>query len=364
MCSKKRSVLRVILPILCAMFVIYILLYIKYKNTFISKPPLNNLKIVNKYITITPDIIIACVVCGDRLNEALTMLKSAIVFSMNARLKFIIFAENNLLFDIDKVLNKWTVNTTLSYELKKLSFPVKNNKEWKNLFKPCAAQRLFLPDLLTDIDSVLYVDTDTIFMAPLYITWNLFKEFNATQLAGLSPEHEDPNVGWYNRFAKHPYYGKLGVNSGVMLMNLTRMRHFQWSKYVLPIYQKYKNKISWGDQDIINIIFHYQSDKLYVFPCLFNYRPDHCMYMSVCNPQEPYEGVIVLHGNRGYFHSLKQPIFHTVYEAMANFDITSDPYQNFLAVVEKFVETNSTTNCGKVKDLFLTYSRKYIKNNS
>lgn len=49
----------------------------------------------------------------------------------------------------------------------------------------------------------------------------------------------------------------IGVNSGVMLMNLTRMRAFQWKAYVVPIYKKYKLKITWGDQDIINIIFHY-----------------------------------------------------------------------------------------------------------
>lgn len=48
-----------------------------------------------------------------------------------------------------------------------------------------------------------------------------------------------------------------GVNSGVMLMNLTRMRQFGWEKYLAPIYKEFKLKITWGDQDIINIIFHY-----------------------------------------------------------------------------------------------------------
>lgn len=66
-----------------------------------------------------------------------------------------------------------------------------------------------------------------------------------------------------------------GVNSGVMLMNLTRMRHFQWEKYVIPVYQEYKTKITWGDQDIINIVFHFHPEKLYVYPCNYNYRPDH-----------------------------------------------------------------------------------------
>ncbi len=60
-----------------------------------------------------------------------------------------------------------------------------------------------------------------------------------------------------------------------MLMNLTRMRNFGWEKYVIPIYQEYKTKITWGDQDIINIVFHFHPDKLYVYPCNYNFRPDH-----------------------------------------------------------------------------------------
>lgn len=38
-------------------------------------------------------------------------------------------------------------------------------------------------------------------------------------------------------------------------MNLTRMRSFKWEQYMVPIYKKYKLKIPWGDQDIVNILF-------------------------------------------------------------------------------------------------------------
>lgn len=99
-----------------------------------------------------------------------------------------------------------------------------------------------------------------------------------------------------------------------MLMNLTRMRKFKWVDYMLPIYKEFKLKITWGDQDIINIIFHYHPDKLYVYSCRYNFRPDHCMYMSVCHSAEK-EGVAVLHGSRGFFHSEKQPVFQMIYKA-------------------------------------------------
>lgn len=41
-----------------------------------------------------------------------------------------------------------------------------------------------------------------------------------------------------------------------MLMNLTRMREFNWISRLAPVLEKYRLYLTWGDQDIINIIFH------------------------------------------------------------------------------------------------------------
>lgn len=71
---------------------------------------------------------------------------------------------------------------------------------------------------------MLYVDTDVLFLRPMDDIWALLKAFNSSQLAAMAPEHEVPKIGWYSRFARHPFYGVTGVNSGVMLMNLTRIR--------------------------------------------------------------------------------------------------------------------------------------------
>ena len=78
--------------------------------------------------------------------------------------------------------------------------------------------------ILKDVDALLYVDTDVLFLRPMDDIWSFFKAFNSTQLAAMAPEHEIPKIGWYSRFARHPFYGVTGVNSGVMLMNLTRIR--------------------------------------------------------------------------------------------------------------------------------------------
>lgn len=54
---------------------------------------------------------------------------------------------------------------------------------------------------------------------------------------------------------------------------------------------------------------------LFIFPCQWNYRPDHCMYGSNCKGAED-EGVSILHGNRGVYHDNKQPAFKVVYDAI------------------------------------------------
>lgn len=66
---------------------------------------------------------------------------------------------------------------------------------------------------------------------------------------------------------------------------------------------------------IIGLFFIVES--LFVFPCQWNYRPDHCIYGSNCREAEE-EGVFILHGNRGVYHDDKQPAFRAMYEALRN----------------------------------------------
>lgn len=54
------------------------------------------------------------------------------------------------------------------------------------------------------------MDTDVLFLSPVETVWRHFDKFNSSQMVALAPESEDANVGWYNRFARHPYYKPLG----------------------------------------------------------------------------------------------------------------------------------------------------------
>ena len=128
----------------------------------------------------------------------------------------------------------------------------------------------------------------------------------------------------------------------------------RWEELLMPLLQKYKLNITWGDQDLLNVIFHHNPGKtahmnitcslvhffkrivlvkvhriplflmkvsvsvsecLLEFPCQWNYRPDHCIYGSNCASAEE-DGIYILHGNRGVYHDNKQPAFRAVYEAI------------------------------------------------
>lgn len=74
----------------------------------------------------------------------------------------------------------------------------------------------------------------------------------------------------------------LGVNSGVMLMHLSRMRQFGWVKYLAPIYKEFRLKLTWGDQDIINIFFHFHPGKFMLL--VFNLKNKNCACITFNGP--------------------------------------------------------------------------------
>ncbi|XP_053614084.1 glucoside xylosyltransferase 2-like [Plodia interpunctella] len=296
-------------------------------------------------------IFLCLAVCESRFEEAIIAIKSLLLFTKNP-VHFIIFTEEKLKPKFTEILNQWigSPSTLFYFDLKSIKFPDAHRDVWLNLFLRCSAQRLFLPDLLPEIDAMIYVDTDTLFLGPIEDLWSYFSKFNSYQLTAMVLEVENPNASWYPRFAKHPFYGKTGLNSGVMLMNLTRMREFEWVSYLTPIMMKWKLNIPWGDQDIINIIFHYHSRAVYELPCRYNYRTDQCTYGDACAGAVA-EGVRLLHGSRQAFHG-KEPAFQAMYQAVADHELGRDTPEELLNNMEKYFANAVSTKCGRLKEAF------------
>uniref|UniRef100_UPI00358E9637 glucoside xylosyltransferase 1-like isoform X1 n=2 Tax=Myxine glutinosa TaxID=7769 RepID=UPI00358E9637 len=319
---------------------------------------------------VTP-VELAVATCGERVEGTMTMLKSAVLFAQHP-IKVHIFADESLHRSLSDLLEKWpdTFRRRMNASLYPITFPDGQDKEWRHLFKLCASERLFLPSLLKDTDSLIYVDTDVLFLEPVEKLWSKFAQFGPLHLAGLAPEHEDPKAGWYARFARHPFYGRAGVNSGVMLMNLSRLRaasyktdmsplRLHWDEVLWPLFRKYRFNITWGDQDLINIIFHFNPEFLYEFDCAWNYRPDHCMYGSACPAAED-KGVSVLHGNRGVLYDAKNPAFRAIYQALRDFPWGGDVVQDLLDPLDQALSSAENTQCGRLSAQFTQGLRRTI----
>ncbi|VVC91532.1 unnamed protein product, partial [Leptidea sinapis] len=293
-----------------------------------------NRRLVSNVHTNKERVVLSFVVCDKRFNESLNVIKSVLLFT-KVPVYFIVFADNTLRSQFNSTLSNWKyiIGDQFDFEIQKIHFPEAHKDEWMNLFSKCAAQRLFIPKLIPHIDSMIYVDTDTLFLGPVEELWNKFSKFNQSQISAMTLEDDNPNVSWYPRFAKHPFYGKFGLNSGVMLMNLTRMREFGWVDYVTPIMLKWKLYIPWGDQDIINIIFHYHESAVYVLSCRYNYRSDQCMYGDACADAI----------SRGVY---------AVYQAIDEFVPGTDP-SRVLKSMEDNLNASPESNCGNLKEAFL-----------
>lgn len=298
------------------------------------------------------EIHLAVTACGDRLEEALVMLQSA-ARSARGHLTFHIFADDELRPRFQERLQAWPVEVRhkIAWSLYPISYPgVEDPEKWRSLFKPCASQRLFFPYLIENTGRVLYVDTDILFLRPIDELWSLFDRFKPEQLAALAPEGEVAELNWYKRFAQHPYVQPLGVNSGVMLMDFRKMREARWRERMLA-YRRQYTSIPWGDQDLINIFFAESPEKLYIFSCDWNFRPDHCMYGSNCKAAEE-NGVSVVHGNRQSFHGDKQPTFKTVWDAFNAHGLEPDAGALLDSLQSNLAAVAGKSECGKVSKLF------------
>ncbi len=118
------------------------------------------------------------------------------------------------------------------------------------LFTRAIWYRILLPELLPLVDRVLYLDADTVVvdsLAPLFDTalgdsclaavTNVFMRHQAYRptALGLSPEH--------------PYF-----NSGVLLMNLERLRRDGCTEALRAHGRAHGDELEWPDQDTLNVL--------------------------------------------------------------------------------------------------------------
>ena len=118
---------------------------------------------------------------------------------------------------------------------------------------PTMWYRIFLPEILRDVDRLLYVDVDTAAVDSLRPLWDT--ELGDHYFAAVTNVWEPWNAGYPTRFDMPLEGPSAYFNSGVMLMNLARMRADDATHTLQSWARANSERIIWGDQDALNALY-------------------------------------------------------------------------------------------------------------
>ncbi|EDQ88918.1 uncharacterized protein MONBRDRAFT_25622, partial [Monosiga brevicollis MX1] len=140
--------------------------------------------------------------------------------------------------------------------------------------------KLFVADLLpVSLERVMVLDTDLLFLGPIAELWDQFKGWSASAIFAVVDNFSE----WYipGRLQRQPWPAPapLGINTGVTLLHLARLRHQNfpkvWTSAVARVLADPRLNITYAplaDQDVMNTVFYDNPTLLHRLPCRFNYQ--------------------------------------------------------------------------------------------
>lgn len=283
-------------------------------------------------------------------RQLAVLFKSAATLSSRT-LRFVVMTDSEEVFEqVQEIPAKWPEHyrSRLVFERRIVWYP-SDRQDMKMLLRPCSSARLFIPETITDLDAAVLVDTDTIFLrSPEKLFEELYK-FDDKQAAGLAQTSQ----GYGGR--KIPYPGSRGVNTGVMVLNLTRLRAMPggWTDTNLNVFDRYRGKIQvTATNDILNILFGENPELLYDLSCPWNYSPGACWKGFNTCKEADVNGVSLVHGTSAAFVKGRNPKFKAVFEAWEEYEI-GDPSESLLQSIERRIQADKSpiVRCNKVSNL-------------
>ena len=260
--------------------------------------------------------------------------------------------ELNMVKTNNKDLNFDYTIRLINYE----TIPEGLRKTWKSWYKPCGSFRLLTPFILPEfgIKKAIYADSDVLWIRPIDLLWEKFDDFSEKNVMASTPtapliekipsSKEQAIKGYYDKNDKyifdHLHRGLYQINTGVLLMDFTRMLTSKWStpkssdhlsgnnlidgfssELLVSYYDKY-SAVAEHDQKLMNYVFHYNSEHLYALPCEFNWKTDYCMPEKkhlVCEQADKI-GAVAIHGTTSAFYSTDHPVLKILFRIFKEFD--------------------------------------------
>ncbi|CAL8093529.1 unnamed protein product [Orchesella dallaii] len=332
--------------------------------------------------------------CGEGvLENSVTSIKSMIIAAMNYGVKFLdarIFVESlNRMDDMSIILEEIkdeipsSASLKFVYEIYVVEQVIPRGEYsylWIELYKQCAAVHLFIEKAVQDVGEILFLDADTLVLGDLREVWSYFEEMDKNQFMGLTLEQGFSGFpSFYEKHSRIPFVPPTGVSTGVMLLNLTRLRQYDWEVKLTNVLRSFAHDLLRGDQDIINALFYFNrgsilfnlslfnhalnlmesinksfgylfifvicTEYLKVIPCIFNFRRSNCKVEQHCREASTHpDGIQILHGNSKTFEAGGE--FREIYTVYRKFNLKSGNFKkNIVNRIMKYYENlrNSRT---------------------
>jgi lipopolysaccharide biosynthesis glycosyltransferase len=217
-------------------------------------------------------------------------------------------------------------------------YSILERQHLKFLNRPCSSARLFLTQVHPNLDSILHLDTDLIFLIDVADVWRHFESFNATHVAGVSAMifAEDPR---FRRFPK-PRHGELddGINLGVSVIRLDRWRSAfpLWETLVHEWLGRYGHSYVFPTQDLFNTWLGLYPAMHYELPCDLNIRLTFAIrsYLHRFCITAVQAGAKIVHGAGGHFTDAT-PAFSQLFDAFEAFDPRAQQLHDLVADAER-----------------------------
>lgn len=206
------------------------------------------------------------------------------------------------------------------------------------IFYRCIAHRFF-----TDIDKILYLDSDILVCRDLTELFNT--DLNDYVLGGvrdMAPVNDrfHPQGIFVKKFAEKYLNNGPYINSGVLLLNLEKMRENENLLFETKI------PLFYPDQDLINAAF---AGKIKILPLKYNLAPG----LHVPKTFTPTEAHEAMFGGHVIIHCYSVKPYDYEHAPDQLYEMFSKHAKNIGMEPEKFMEWDREYNMNKIRDTFI-----------
>jgi lipopolysaccharide biosynthesis glycosyltransferase len=188
--------------------------------------------------------------------------------------------------------------------------------------------RLFLADLLPEVDRLIYLDSDLLINCSLQPLWEM--DLGPNLIAAVSTGTIEWSLEKYFLTSQglemdDPYF-----NAGVLLLDLARYREGNWQSRSLAFLEKYKQDCQAADETVLNALFsrthlrlpsHYNVPALPSVPLSANNLPAAVIHFVGSPKPWDFAGGIIHGSGRIFADALRQTAFAEYSRATLKFSL-------------------------------------------